>query len=280
MSEYKIELPVYADVSVFEKKFFDRMVEKRMEETGTGSPEHYRELLITDQAEKQNLSRLLFVSYSEFFRNQLTFAVLSRLIMPEIIHATISNPNREIRIWSAAASAGQEAYSVAMLIEEQACASNTRVNYRIFASDVNDSVLAAGEQGVFDQPAMANIPFKFVEKWFSRDNSHFTIKPELRQKITFLNFDLLNASMYCPPECIYGDFDIVLCSNILFYYQPEIRREILNKVIRCLKPNGYLVTGEAERDSITSRLLREVYPLSAIFILKNSAELPRRPLII
>lgn len=280
MSENKIELPVYTDVSVFEKSFFDRMVEKRMEETGTGAPERYRELLVTDQVEKQNLSRLLFVSYSEFFRNQLTFAVLSRLIIPEIIHATTSNPNREIRIWSAAASAGQEAYSVAMLIEEKACASNTRINYRIFASDVNDSALAAGEQGVFDQPAMANIPFKFVEKWFSRDNGHFIVKPELRQKIAFLNFDLLNETMYCPPECIYGDFDIVLCSNILFYYQPEVRQEILNKVIRCLRPNGYLVTGEAERDSITSRLLREVYPHSAIFMLKNSAELPRRPLII
>ena len=151
MSENKIELPVYTDVSVFEKSFFDRMVEKRMEETGTGVPERYRELLVTDQVEKQNLSRLLFVSYSEFFRNQLTFAVLSRLIIPEIIHATTSNPNREIRIWSAAASAGQEAYSVAMLIEEKACASNTRINYRIFASDVNDSALAAGEQGVLDR---------------------------------------------------------------------------------------------------------------------------------
>ncbi|MEI6435258.1 MAG: CheR family methyltransferase, partial [Bacteroidota bacterium] len=94
------------------------------------------------------------------------------------------------------------------------------------------------------------------------------------EKISFIDYDLLSETEYCPPECIYGDFDLVICSNVLFYYKPLIRDRILGKITRCLKMGGFLITGEAERELIPPKIFSEMYPPSAIFSKKINYEKP------
>jgi len=78
-------------------------------------------------------------------------------------------------------------------------------------------------------------------------------------------FDLFDEQLLCPPGCIFGDFDLVLCSNLLFYYKDEYRKSILERIGKCMKSGGYLVTGEVERDILLCHNFREVFPQSAIF---------------
>jgi len=76
---------------------------------------------------------------------------------------------------------------------------------------------------------------------------------------------LLNEKYSCPPTSIFGDFDLIVCANILFYYTPEIQKKIIKKTKNCLSDTGYLITGETERDLFIQSGFHEVYPQSAIF---------------
>ena len=78
-------------------------------------------------------------------------------------------------------------------------------------------------------------------------------------------YDLFDMNSGAPPSSIFGDFDLVVCANLLFYYKPAYRTIILEKTAKCLAPGGYLIAGEAERDILTRNNYREVFPQSAIF---------------
>ena len=88
----------------------------------------------------------------------------------------------------------------------------------------------------------------------------------LKDRVSFSVHDLLDDGSSCPPASIYGEFDLVFCSNVLFYYRPELRQSILNKLRSCLRPDGYLVTGEAERD-VVARVggFRGVVPATTVY---------------
>ena len=90
--------------------------------------------------------------------------------------------------------------------------------------------------------------------------------PALRDRIDFSVHNLLDAHSSCPPTSIYGEFDLIMCSNLLFYYRPAVRQFILNKFHRCLSSKGYLVTGEAEREIVSkTEGFRAAMPPAAVF---------------
>ena len=91
------------------------------------------------------------------------------------------------------------------------------------------------------------------------------IKPELSRNIDFSVFDLLSGQLSSPRASIFGDFDLVLCANLLFYYKPDRQRTMLEKAGNALAHNGFLVAGDAERGILINHGYHEVYPRSAIF---------------
>ncbi|MEI7504649.1 MAG: CheR family methyltransferase, partial [Paludibacter sp.] len=91
------------------------------------------------------------------------------------------------------------------------------------------------------------------------------IKPELMENIDFSVFDLLDNTSSSPATSIFGDFDIVICSNLLFYFNPESRKLIIDKVTNSISNDGYLVTGEAERAILLNHSFTEIFPQSGIF---------------
>jgi chemotaxis methyl-accepting protein methylase len=90
--------------------------------------------------------------------------------------------------------------------------------------------------------------------------------PALKDRVSFSVYDLLDERSSCPPASIYGEFDLAFCSNLLFYYRPDIRRSILNQLELCLTPDGYLVTDEAEREIVARHKgFRAVVPGATVF---------------
>jgi chemotaxis methyl-accepting protein methylase len=152
----------------------------------------------------------------------------------------------EIRVWSAGCAAGQEAYSVAILLDEMTADLAEKVSFRIFATDRSYSELDYAKKGVYDAAALRNVRLKHLEKYFSKNNDSYVLNDRLKKMVNFSLFDLFDQSSISPPASIYGDFDIVFCSNLLFYYRPETRQLVLDKVSRSLSAEGVLVTGEAE----------------------------------
>jgi chemotaxis methyl-accepting protein methylase len=215
--------------------------------------------------EIKHLQLLLNITYSEFFRNPLSFSILENIVLPSLIKKIRVSSRKEIRIWSAACAGGQEVYSLAILLNELQYLNSTGFKYRIFASDSNEALLNEAAKGVFPILAMKNVTLKRWNQWFVKTGDKVTIRPELQHNVEFSTFDLLADNVCFPPESIFGDFDLALCSNILFYYNPEAQSIIINKLSRSLASGGFLVTGEAERSILRSHRFKEIFPHSTIF---------------
>jgi chemotaxis methyl-accepting protein methylase len=253
------------DVSKYDESFLDKSVQKRLSETHCGSMEDYCALLEHGDDERKLFADLLNINYSEFFRNPLTFAVLERIILPLVAMQNKVSRRKELRIWSAACASGQEPYSLAILLEELKALCSEISSYRIFATDRGESQINEALGGIYPAAALNNMSLKRLNRWFVKHGDTYAVKPELKENIDFSSFDLLSENLSSPPRSIFGDFDLVICANLLYYYKREYRKTILEKTGNSLASGGFLVVGEAEREILMSYGYREVFPHSAVF---------------
>ncbi len=253
------------NVSSYEEAFIHRSIEKRIQDTHWVGTDSYWQELENNEEERNHFLKSLQVCYSEFFRNSLTFAVLEKLVLPELIQQAIRKKRNKLRIWSMACASGQEVYSLAMLLEEYVEHVKTPIQYSIVASDHSKSEIEHSRKGIYSASALGNVSLKRLDRWFTKKKEGFEVKDEIRKKIDFSVFDLVSDARACPPDSIFGDFDLIVCANLLFYYKPEYQNAILEKAIRSLSNGGYLVTGEVERPTLLRNLFKETYPYSAIF---------------
>lgn len=256
-------------IALYEPKFLFQVTEGRLKEKGISSFEKYLAFLEESNEEQLIFRQALLNGFSEFFRSPVTFAILARMVLPELLDRARHRESREIRIWSAAASGGQEVYSLAIILDELIASRREGVTVRFFATDLNPAILTQAEAGIYDAQHLQQVPLKYLNRYFNTQQDRYKITPEIRQMVDFSVFDLLSDNHYCPPACIYGDFDMVMCANILFYYKEKVQKMILGKVARCLAKGGYLVTGDTERTLVTGRLFSEIYPPSAIYAKKS-----------
>jgi chemotaxis methyl-accepting protein methylase len=254
------------DVAQYDETFLLNSANRRFSETNCASIEDYLELLENSELERMTYFDNLQIGYSTFFRNALTFDTLEKIILPELVSNVRKNNTKDLRIWSAACAAGQEAYSIAMLIEEEmACSEKGKCNCLIFATDRDEEQIETARRGQYARHALENIKLKQLDKWFIKYGNTYFIKPELKVNINFSVFDLFDKNYSSPPSSIFGHFDLIFCANLLFYYKENHRRTILDKITGAMSDNGYLVTGETERDILKKLHFREIYPHSAIF---------------
>ena len=251
------------DGSKYDESFLEKTLEKRMTESHCASETMYYDYLQQSHIEAQEYIRSLSVCYSEFFRNSLTFAVLERVILPGIIFNKKKNSQHEVRIWTAACAAGQETYSIAMLLKE--FSNDNKIKFRIFATDQSEEQIEYAQKGVYKLSELRNLSVGRLANWLTNKGDNYSVKPELKEHIEFSTFDLFSKEFSSPPTSIFGDFDLIVCANLLFYYKPEFQKVILKKVTNCLSADGFLVTGETEREIVLQQRFKEVYPSSAIF---------------
>jgi chemotaxis methyl-accepting protein methylase len=254
------------DLSPFDETFLAKALQGRLTATSAGTWALYLDRLAGDRAEAEALLQSLNIGYSEFFRNPLTFALLEQLVLPAIVAGKENAGPGEIRIWSAGCAAGQEAYSIAILLEDLAAARQRPLPFRIIATDISGTALAAARKGIYEDTAVQNVRLKHVRDCFVAQGNHYALAPRLRSRVDFSAYDLLNERSACPPASLYGDFDLILCCNLLFYYRDDVRRRVLDKICRALCPGGFFVTGEAERElALKHERFRAICTPGAVF---------------
>ena len=171
-----------------------------------------------------------------FFRDVSPFDALRTTLIPEMREAL--DYKRPLRLWSAACSSGQEPYSIAMLWLEMGLYLR---EVEILGTDLSEEMLAKAEEGRFLQLEVnRGLPAKYLVKYFTRHNLEWQIKPELRAMVKWRKFNLKD-NLHAL-----GHFDIVLCRNVLIYFDIEAKRRILNQIKQTLQPGGYLVLGSSE----------------------------------
>jgi len=266
---YQLKINYNMDISIFDLSFFKRSINMRISDMKLKNIKEYEELIIKNTQEIILLKKLLNNTYTRFFRDSFIFAQLDKIVIPNLI--TMIDRQREIRIWSAGSSSGQEAYSIAILISELEEELRFKIPYRIIATDISEIELEKGRNGIFKKNYILNLKLKYIEKYFSIEGNDYIIDEKIKKNISFSYFDLIDDENIKPPESIYGDFDLILCSNLLFYYNPEVQKKIIMKSELSLGPNGYFVTSEVEK--ILVKKFTKLIPInlySSIFKLENS----------
>jgi chemotaxis protein methyltransferase CheR len=233
------------DVSVYDASFLSDTIKRRVIALGLRSASEYLESMKADPEEASRLRDALRISYSRFFRDPLAFAVLERIVLPDLMCR--KPEGGEIRVWSAGCASGQEAYSIAILLDEAVRNSAKPLRYRIFATDIREESVDAARTGVFALDELGDVRQKYLETCFARNGDSFSVVSRLRRCIDFSVHDLLDRNVSHPPESIFGDFDVVFCSNILYYYRGELRNLILESLSRSLSESGVLFTDAAEK---------------------------------
>ena len=175
---------------------------------------------------------------SFFFRDKAPFEHFRTTIMPALIEAR--RATRSIRIWCAAASTGQEPYSLAMCLKE---IEREILGWRIeiLATDISGEVLEKARQGIYSQfEVQRGLPIQLLVKHFARSGEFWQIAPELRAMVRYRQLNLLADFSQL------GMFDLVFCRNVLIYFDAETKTDVLNRMARATASDGYLVLGAAE----------------------------------
>jgi chemotaxis protein methyltransferase CheR len=173
-----------------------------------------------------------------FFRDRLPFDHLRDMIVPALIQARAVQ--KRIRIWCAAASSGQEPYSVAMVLKDMS-ASLAGWRIEILATDISAEVLEKAKAGLYSQfEVQRGLPIQLLIKHFTQVGDCWQLSPEIRSMVQFRPFNLLND--FGPL----GTFDVVFCRNVLIYFDQDYKVIVLDRMARQIERDGYLVLGAAE----------------------------------
>jgi chemotaxis protein methyltransferase CheR len=180
----------------------------------------------------------MMTNESFFFRDKVPFDYFTGAIMPALLTARAAQ--RRIRIWCAAASSGQEPYSLAICLREMAAAiAGWRIE--IVATDISNEVLEKARSGLYSQfEVQRGLPIQLLIKYFSQVGDNWQIAPEIRAMINYRPLNLLQDFSHL------GNFDVVFCRNVLIYFDQETKIGILNRIAGVTSRDGYLILGAAE----------------------------------
>jgi chemotaxis protein methyltransferase CheR len=173
-----------------------------------------------------------------FFRDQKPFDQFRKVVLPHLINARAGK--KHLRIWSAASSTGQEAYSIAMILTEEA-AKMPGWKFDIIGTDLSSEVVEKARVGIYNQfEVQRGLPVTMLVKFFKQDGDKWQISEAIRNMVQFRNMNLLGdwGAM--------GTFDVVFCRNVLIYFDPPTKTKILEKISTLISPDGVLFLGGAE----------------------------------
>jgi chemotaxis protein methyltransferase CheR len=187
---------------------------------------------------KQLLLDIATNNETSFFRDPKMFKSFEQLLKN---HGT-ELAYRNLRIWSAASSTGQEALSLAMLIQEYNLKNSSKIQFSIVGTDISERVLTKAKAGTYSQlEVQRGLPSPYLIKYFKKDDSDFWIaNRELTRDIEFKKQNLKE------PFIQLGDFDFIFCRNVLIYQNVEGKKEILSRMTSMLRPGGHLILGSGE----------------------------------
>jgi two-component system, chemotaxis family, CheB/CheR fusion protein len=223
------------DFTGYKRPSLMRRVRHRMQEVGIDSFEDYQDVLQLEPREFTALFNTILINVTSFFRDLDAWEHLRTEIFPQLLEASGGG---ELRVWSAGSSAGQEAYSIAMLLHE-AIGSSFRERVKIYATDVDDDALNYARQATYTEREMRGLPDAYRERYFDLLNRRYVFTPDLRRSVIFGRNDLASDA---PISRI----DILLCRNTLMYLNAETQSRVIRRLGFALKPNGVLFLGKAE----------------------------------
>jgi chemotaxis protein methyltransferase CheR len=208
---------------------------------------------------------------SYFFRDQGQFDLLREIIVPGLIEN--NRDSRTLRIWSAGCSTGEEPYSLAILVD-QLLPLRTDWRVQILGTDLSDAALEKARRGIYGSWSFRMMNPDTVERYFQPRQNSWELQSRIRRMVTFRHGNLLQDEY---PSAAGGtnDLDLILCRNVFIYFKREAVARVVDKMNRCLREGGYLITGHAElHDTPLGGLRPRSFPQTIVY---QRTKAPTRP---
>ncbi|EKD82644.1 MAG: CheR2 [uncultured bacterium] len=205
---------------------------------------------------------------TSFFRDSAPFEALRKTVFPRLLEqCRKTGEKRKLKIWSAACSTGQEAYSIAMILHEMGVPTQ---EYHITATDISRMAIDAAKLGSYNRfEVERGVPPALLERFFVPGSKNWQIKDFLKESLTFQQISLHR------PFMLPDRFDLIVCRNVAIYFPPKPRVELFGKICRHLHPDGYLLIGSTETVGDLGDLFQEMHLESrVVFLQANGKKAP------
>ncbi len=221
-----------------------------------------------DRELEQKIIDAITTQETLFFRDTSPFEALQYKVLPELIDLKEKTAfSNRIRIWSAGCSTGQEPYSIAMVICETIPDVHKSWDVQILASDISDEAIKIASRGEYTEYEIGRgMDRKLLDKYFLKTEKRWKVKDEIRALIAFRKMNLLK------PLVGIGPFDVIFCRNVAIYFEPEVRKDLFERIRRVLAPYGYLFVGSSESLVDLGERFKPYYHCRAIFYRPNLTE--------
>ena len=237
------------DFTHYKKPTISRRIVRRMVALEYGSISDYYKFLIENKKELQILCQDFLIGVTKFFRNNEAYSILESKVLPQLL--AHKPDNEPIKVWVAACSTGQEAYSIAILIDECLSKLGKPNEVKIFASDIDKIAIEKASKGSYSISIVNEISPDRLSKYFVKKGEEYIVIPKIRKMIVFANHNVIKD----PP---YSRTDLVSCRNMLIYMDVALQKKVLASLHFSLNTYGYLFLGSSENLNTSANNFREV----------------------
>ena len=227
------------DFNGYRPQFVKRRLQNRLNSAGCNNYWEYISLLNKDPKEYDRLIETLTIKESYFFRDTEVFKLLENGIIPELVSQKQAEGAKKIRAWSCGTAFGQEAYSMAILLREVLGNRTKDFDIKILATDIDKDTLERAPWGSYDKRALRKMAPHLLFKYFTRFQDRYVVSDRVRVLVSFEHHDIVSG---IPKR----GMDLVLCRNLLIYFEKELQEKVLHNLYAALNPGGFLILGKTE----------------------------------
>lgn len=214
-------------------------IRRAMASTGVGDLQAFAQRVETEAAVFDTLIANLTVGETYFFREPAQFEVLRNRVLPDLRRGLTDG--RKLRVWSAGCASGEEPYSLAILLEEQGLAEQSTV----LGTDISRAALQRAREASYGIWSLRGSPGATASPNFERRGDRFVVHARLRRRVEFRYLNLAESS-YPSPENGTAAVDLILCRNVMIYFDTETVRQVAQRLFQSLKPGGWLIAGPSD----------------------------------
>ncbi|MGZ9151430.1 MAG: CheR family methyltransferase, partial [Nitrospira sp.] len=256
------------DFSHYKRPTLTRRIARRMQVTHADGLTDYLAYLRGNAEEVQALFKDLLISVTSFFRDSHAYKTLAELVVPHLLEREKGRP---IRVWVPGCATGEEAYSLAILILEEAAKQEAHVSLQVFASDLDAGALAAARAGRYSRAIETAVGPDRLARFFTLEGDYYCVRQELRDQVVFAAHGLLKD----PP---FSKLDLISCRNLMIYLDRELQEQACRTFHYALCPGGYLFLGTSETADHPPGLFRALDREARIYQANAHTRSPLPPL--
>lgn len=220
------------DLNAYKEKQMRRRINTLITKNGIKTYDEYVALIKKDKEKFEQFINFLTINVSEFYRNPEQWKILENEVFPKLIQ----KHGKNLKIWSAACSTGDEPYSLVMALSRHVPIENIKV----IGTDIDKQVLDTARMGLYHEKSIAGVPDDFKKKYFTKVGNSYQISDAVKKRVEFKEHDLLKDPY--PTGC-----HLIVCRNVVIYFTEEAKDEIYTKFYKSLTTGGVLFIGSTEQ---------------------------------